>query len=172
MDVNLSVNFLKKLTELVVVYFNNIHSFPLALVSTRKSINEHLLLCFGKLYFETLEHDFKVIKENLIGIVLVCGLLDDLEELVPLCPDLLENLFEDGHALVLVNFLVEAAVVLDALRDLPTLLVLATVNLVHLWFILPEVEPLGWVDLASHCQLEVLVGDFAVAVQVELLEEV
>jgi len=82
-----------------------------------------------------------------------------------------EDLSEKLNRLVLVHSLMQRAVLGITLSGLPALLMLAAVDAKGRRLVLSEVKSLRWVNLAAHCQLEVLVRNFSVFVKVELIED-
>jgi len=79
----------------------------------------------------------------------------------------LENL----EASVNVHLVMEGAVVATRESGLPALEVQALAHAHHVRLVLSEVKCLARVDLAAHCLVEVLVGDLAITVLIELVED-
>ncbi len=48
----------------------------------------------------------------------------------------------------------------------------ATIDLLHVWFILSEVQPFCWMYFTAHRQLEVFIRYHSILVQIELIKEV
>jgi hypothetical protein len=59
-----------------------------------------------------------------------------------------------------------------SLSWLPTLLMLARVNLEHHWLVLSEIQTFSWMDLRTNSDLEIFVGDNAVTIIVKFLKQI
>ncbi len=71
-------------------------------------------------------------------------------ELPPLMPNMLKESAKELNALILMHLLVQLAVQGITLSGLPTLIMLATINLLHVRFVLSKVKSLSRMNLTSH----------------------
>ena len=156
----------------MVVEFTNVYAFALSCISARERICKHLQFFISKFNLESLKYINELIQEYLVFIIRFSCLLYTVNELRPLGFNLSEELAEQLTALVLMQFLMQLAVLLVPLGWLPTLIMLTGINLILLWFILSEIQTLSRVNLTPYCQLEIFVGDLSVTVQVEFFEKV
>jgi len=70
------------------------------------------------------------------------------------------------------HFLMEDAEVLIVFCGLPTLFMVAAVDLAHLRFVLTEIESFSWEHLTSNGYLKVFVRDNSVLVKIEPVKDI
>lgn len=107
----------------------------------------------------------------IINLLALCCYI--LEELCPseLSPKLAVEALEHLEPSIDVHLVVEGAVVATSESGLPALEVQTLALSHHVGLVLSEVQDLTRVDLAADCLMEVFVGDLAVTVLVELVED-
>lgn len=84
----------------------------------------------------------------------------------------MKKLLKCLYALVNIHLRVQLTEVARSLSGLPAFRVLALAHAHHVRFVLPEVESLSRMYLASHALVEVFVGNLSVLVTVEPLKDV
>jgi hypothetical protein len=91
-------------------------------------------------------------------------------EFPPFVSNVLEEATKELNTDILVHLLVQLTVQYFTLSCLPAFIMLATIDLLHLRFILSEIQALSWMNLTSNSQLEVFVRDLSILVQIELVK--
>jgi hypothetical protein len=135
-----------------------------------ESFKHVALLALGNNCSAFVENFTKLFEIDLAFIISISVIFYRFYEFNPFDSKLLENFRINLNCLILMHFLVNNAKVLIVFGWLPALLVVANIYFLGLRFVLSEVQPFCWEHFRSDRNLEILVGNNAVAVDIEFVE--
>lgn len=164
--VNLAIHLLLDQIEPLFKDHLNVDANRLAYLASWERTSYLLLLVLGEVGPIVAQRLHELFKEDKVRFVCRRAGFQFLDETGPSRANFLVNFGEKGQNTILVHLLVKSAVVGIRLSRLPAVILLARIDTGIGWFVLPEVESLSWVNLATDPHTEVLVGENPIAIGV------
>lgn len=178
----------------LVVEFADVEFQATIVFTSWENLRQSFTLFVSDINLIPVHQGHKVVHKYDTLIVWVWKLLDLFYKLFPISFQMLKYFLVNANAIVLLHFEMKLAEVIFAENCLPTLSMLAiflpiffvwayrgfTTTRCWCWgaslesmigIILPKIETFGWVDFATHSHLEVFIGNFAIAIQIEFVKE-
>jgi hypothetical protein len=175
-DVDAFVDFIEALLVVDVVNLGNVDSHLVALVSARENVLQEPAVSLGKFNAEVFFKDMLETMEEYLSVFIffLCIMFNSHNQLLPfLLTQLLKQAVKELSPLISIHLSMQRTeIAAQSLSGLPALGMLTLIDPHHVRFVLPEVQRLPRVYLVADRLMKVHVADLAVAVHIELVEDV